>query len=122
MGTKGQQQMSDQLDFGDGTWEQAAPMIRTTLEQLEKTVNGNGKPGIKAEVAELKVIAATSLKWVKGIGVVLSLAIALAALYVGYLQLSHRISQTEPPRATTEQTRPVDSSIPSAIATELKGH
>ena len=121
--------MSDQLDFGDGTWAQAAPLIRTVLEQFERTLNGNGRPGLKTEVAELKTevaeikaIASASLVWVKGIGVALGIAIAAAGLYVAYLQLSHRISQVDIPHAKTEQPRHADSGIPSMIAAEMKGH
>ena len=94
--------MSDQFDFGDGTWEQAAPVIRMTLENLDHTVNGNGKPGIKADVAELRVIAATSLKWVRGIGIALGIAIAAMGVYVAYLQINHRVSRSDQPSAETQ--------------------
>jgi hypothetical protein len=40
----------NELDFGDGTWDQAGGTVRSTLITLHRDVNGNGHAGLKEEV------------------------------------------------------------------------
>jgi hypothetical protein len=107
--------MADSIDFGDGSWAQSAPTIRSTLTHLVKEMDGNGTPGVKAEVAELKSIARVSLLWIKGIGWAVGIGIAAGGLFIAYLQLNHRISQTSPPPITAkdQKQQQIDTDLPS---------
>lgn len=75
--------MSDtELDFGNGSWEEAGGTVRTTLIALHKDVNGNGKPGLKSDVSDMLAYGKASIYWLKGIAALLTIAVALAAVYV----------------------------------------
>lgn len=43
------------------------------IEQLRHDVYGNGRPGLKAEVHEMRVTMRVSLMWLKGIAVLVAL-------------------------------------------------
>ena len=62
--------MSDQLNFGDGSWDQAKGTIFTTLQGLKSDMDGNGKPGLKddmqsvrTDLSEIKAYGRASAFW-----------------------------------------------------------
>lgn len=71
-----------ELEFGDGSWEQAYPLVRSTLIALHKDINGNGKPGLKEDMNTLKAYGQATLFWIRGIFGLLLAGGGLATIYM----------------------------------------
>jgi len=92
--------MSDQLNFGDGSWDQAKGTIFTTLQGLKSDMDGNGKPGLKddmqsvrTDLSEIKAYGRASAFWGRVIAWSLGAAIALGSLYIAYFEAHHHVSE-----------------------------
>jgi hypothetical protein len=91
--------MSDDLNFGDQSWNQAKGTVFTELINLHEAIDGgDGKPGVKQEIvgintrlSKMEVTTEVSLKWIKAIAAALALIISAATFYISTLEVRHRV-------------------------------
>jgi hypothetical protein len=104
--------VSDDLDFGDGSWIEAKGTVISTLKSLHSSVEGNGKPGIKKDVSDVKMSMATLMAygrattfWARVAAALLALALTAAGFYFNWFENHHKvIRQDDPPAVTSRST------------------
>ena len=94
--------MNDFLEFGDGSWEEARGVLISTIRSHQNDLNGNGKPGIKSDMEEVKqtlvkieTFGRATAFWGKVIAGLLGLAIAGAGFYIAYFEEHHHVSEVQ---------------------------
>jgi hypothetical protein len=76
----------EELDFGDGSWDECGSLVRTTLTSIHRDINGNGKPGLKEDMSTLLAYGRATQFWAKGIfGLLLALG-AMATIFAAYFE------------------------------------
>jgi hypothetical protein len=66
------------------------------IDKLEEAINGNGKPGLKADLGSI-MTGIRILKWMVGLG------IAIISLWFTHLEISRKISVNVPVSAVQSQ-------------------
>ena len=94
--------MNDLLEFGDESWDEAKGLIFSTVKRVHNDIYGNGKPGIKADMEEVKqtlikieTFASATAFWGKVVAGLLALLIAGGTFYVAYFEAHHHISAVQ---------------------------
>jgi hypothetical protein len=75
----------DDLDFGDGTWDECGSLVRSTLTSIHRDLNGNGKPGLKQDMSTLLAYGRATQFWAKCIFSLLLALGAMATIYAAYI-------------------------------------
>ena len=101
--------MSKDLDFGDGTWEEAGGTVRGKLDEFNVLLNGNGEEGLVTVVAgyraQLRLIV-----WMIGTAIILASVIAtIFGIWLNNIDQRHKFGDAKDQSSLQSQQ---DSAIP----------